>query len=149
MYLWGFGCLLRLALLFGTTNSLDMALFSTVVADLVFVKTIVCRMCVPTTAVARGVVAGFAGVGLLCSVNLSACGTGLGLSSLCNSEASRMAVSITTAISIALEYFSLASDSNRLWICIFRSPQTSLSRSASFRFPTKLQCVASFLSSAT
>ena len=28
MYLWGFGCLLRLALLFWTTNSLDMALFS-------------------------------------------------------------------------------------------------------------------------
>ena len=54
MYLWGFGCLLRLALLFGTTNSLDMALFSTVVADLVLVKTIVCHMCVPTTAVARG-----------------------------------------------------------------------------------------------
>ena len=51
MYLWGFGCLLRLALLFGTTNSRDMALFSTVAADLVLV--IVCHMCVPTTAVAR------------------------------------------------------------------------------------------------
>ena len=75
MYLWGFGCLLRLALLFGTTNSLDMAMFSTLVADLVLVKTIVCHMCAPTTAVARGrgggVVAGIAGVGLLCSVNLS------------------------------------------------------------------------------
>ena len=42
-------------MLFGTTNLLDMALFSTVVADLVLVKTIVCHMCVPTTAVARGV----------------------------------------------------------------------------------------------
>ena len=31
-----------------------MALFSTVVADLVLVKTIVCHMCVPTTAVASG-----------------------------------------------------------------------------------------------
>ena len=71
MYLWGFGCLLRLALLSGTTNSLDMALFSTLVADLVLVKTIVCHMCVTTTAVARGegVVASFAGVGLLCSVD--------------------------------------------------------------------------------
>ena len=68
----GFGCLLRFALLFGTTNSKDMALFSTVVVDLVLVKTFVCHMCVPTAAVARGwVVAGFAGVGLLCSVNLS------------------------------------------------------------------------------
>ena len=59
-----------------------------------------------------------------------------------------MAVSIATAISTALEYFSLASESNRFWICIFRSPQTSISGSASFRFPPKLQCVASFLSSA-
>ena len=47
-------------------------------ADLVLVKTIVCHMCVLTTAVAGlgggggwGVVAGFGGVGLLCSVNLS------------------------------------------------------------------------------
>ena len=54
MYLWGFGCLLRLALLFGTTNSLDMALFFTAVADLFLVKTIMCRMCVSTTAVANG-----------------------------------------------------------------------------------------------
>ena len=54
MYLWGFDCLLRPALLFGTTNSLDVALFSTVVADLVLVKTIVCHMCVPTTAVPMG-----------------------------------------------------------------------------------------------
>ena len=71
MYLLGFGCLFRLSLLFGTTNSLDMALFSTVGAELVHGKTIVCHMCVPTTAVASGVVAGFDGVGLLCSVNLS------------------------------------------------------------------------------
>ena len=89
-----------------------MALFSTVVANLVRVKTIVCYVYVPITTVAVRVVAGFVGAGLLCSVNLSTQGTGLELSSFCNSEASQMAVSIATAISIALEYFSLASDSN-------------------------------------
>ena len=136
MYLRGFGCLP--SLLFGTTYPLNMALFSTVVANLVHVKTIVCYVYVPITTVAVRVVAGFVGAGLLCSVNLSTQGTGLELSSFCNSEASRMAVSIATAISIALEYFSLASDSNHFWICILRSPQTSLSRSASLRFLSKL-----------
>ena len=136
MYLRGFGCLP--SLLFGTTYPLNMALFSTVVANLVRVKTIVCYVYVPITTVAVRVVAGFVGAGLLCSVNLSTQGTGLELSSFCNSEASRMAVSIATAISIALEYFSLASDSNHFWICILRSPQTSLSRSASLRFSSKL-----------
>ena len=140
MYLWGFGCMFRLSLPFGTTNSPDMALFSTVGADLVLVKTIVCRMCVPTTAVARGVVAGFDGVGLLCSVNLSTWGTGLGLSSLCNSEASWMAVSIARAISKALEYFCLASNSNRFVqipakITVYRKlPQLGHVRQNAFSF---------------
>ena len=43
----------------------------------------------------------------------------MGWSSLCNSEASRMAFSIASAISTALEYFSLASDSNRFWCAFF------------------------------
>ena len=54
MYLRVCGCLFRLALLFGTTNSLDMALFPTVVASLVLVETIVCHVCVSTTAVGIG-----------------------------------------------------------------------------------------------
>lgn len=147
MYRGGFGYLLRLALLFGTTNPLNMALFFTVVANLVLVKTTVhlSYVCFHHSGTMR-VVAGFACVGLLCSVNMSTRGTWLELSSL-YSEVSRMAVSNATAISTALEYLSLASDNNRFWICIFWSPQASLSRSASYRFPPKLKCVTSFLSS--
>ena len=76
-----------------------MALFSTVVANLFLVNTIVYHMCVPTTAVVMGVIAGFVGVGLLSSVNLSTQGTGLELSSLCNPEPSQMAVSVAATIS--------------------------------------------------
>ena len=99
MHLRGFGCLLRLGLLFGTPNPLYMALFSTVVTNLFLVNTIVYHMCVPTTAVVMGVIAGFVGVGLLCSVNLSTRGTELELSSLCNPEPSQMAVSVAATIS--------------------------------------------------
>ena len=134
MYLGVFGCFLRLALLFGTTNPLNMALFSIVVANLVLVKAIVLYVCSHLS----GSNGGWSPVSLvsvcLCSVNLSTRGTGL------ESEASRMAVSIATIIFTALEYFILASDSNRFWICIFRSPQTSLSRSPSFRYLPKLVC---------
>ena len=90
-----------------------MALFFTVVANLVLVKTTVhlSYVCLHHSGTMR-VVAGFACVGLLCSVNMSTRGTWSELSSL-YSEVSRMAVSIATAISTALEYLSLASDSNR------------------------------------
>ena len=82
------------------------------------------------------------GGGLLFSDILSTRGSAC--SSLCNSEASRKAISIATAISKALEYFSFASESKRFWICISWRPQTNLSRNASLRFAPKLQWVASF-----
>ena len=66
-----------------------------------------------------------------------------------NSEASWMAVSITKAISKALVYFSLSSESKRFCICTFRRPQTNLSRKASLRFAPNSQWVASFFRSAT
>jgi len=59
------------------------------------------------------------GGGLLLSEILSTRGSAC--SSLCNPEASRTAVSIATAMETpkALEYFSFASESKRLCICIF------------------------------
>ena len=103
--------MLRLALLFGTTNPLNMALFFTVVANLVLVKTTVHLSYVCFHH--NGTMGGGRRFRLCWFVVFSQhVNARLELSSL-YSEVSGMAVSIATAISTALEYLSLASDSNR------------------------------------